>query len=118
MGAHIGRITSPLTGNEEAISEVGYHFPHTPENMNRWRAWFRGAALGHFFSFFLTCIVCLPLPPLIGYIVFFDSAGQRIPGSWQAKDMAFVWDESVRLAELIGPVARWFFLAMGVAILF
>jgi len=118
MGAHIGRITSPLTGNEEAITEVGYHFPHTPENMSRWRAWFRGAAWEHFFSFFLTCIVCLTLLTLIAYISFFDSAGQRIPGASQAKDMAFVWDESVRLAELIGPVARWFFLAMGVAILF
>ena len=29
MGSHVGRITSPLTGQEEAITEVGYHFPHT-----------------------------------------------------------------------------------------
>ena len=46
MGSHVGRITSPLTGKEEAITEVGYHFPHTPENLRRWAAWWRGACLG------------------------------------------------------------------------
>ena len=32
--------------------------------------------------------------------------------------MAFVWAEAGRLVELIGPAAKWFFLLMGVAILF
>jgi hypothetical protein len=32
--------------------------------------------------------------------------------------MLFVWAEANHLAEVIGPIARWFFLLMGVAILF
>ncbi len=117
MGAHIGRITSPLTGHEEAITEVGYLFPHTPDNLGRWRAWFRGAAWEHFFSFYLTCIVCLVLLTLISYICFFDAGGERIDAA-QAKDMAFIWAQAGRLTTLIGPAAKWFFLLMGVAILF
>src|SRR5690606_3196856 len=43
MGRYIGRITSPLTGEPEATSEIGYHFHHTPENIDRWRKWWRAA---------------------------------------------------------------------------
>jgi hypothetical protein len=118
MGAHLGRITSPLTGNQEPITEVGYHFPHTAENLSRWRAWFRGAAWEHFFSFFLTCIGCLVLLTLISYICTFDAAGNRTPGSEGLKDMAFIWAEAGHLATHIGPLAKWAFLLMGVAILF
>jgi hypothetical protein len=118
MGAHIGRITSPLTGNEEAITEVGYHFPHDEQNMARWRAWFRGAATEHFFSFLLTCLVCLVLLTLISYICFFDSQGQRALDPTRFKDNAFIWAEAGRLTEIVGPAARVLFLVMGVAILF
>jgi len=118
MGVHVGRITSPLTGNEEAISEVGYYFPHTAENLRRWRAWFRGAGWEHFSSFLLPCFVCLILLTLISYICFFNANGQRILDPSKNKDMAFIWAQTGRLVELIGPAAKWFFLLMGVAILF
>lgn len=118
MGAHLGRITSPLTGHEEPITEVGYHFPHTAENLSRWRAWFRAAAWEHFFSFFLTCIVCLTLLTLISYICSYESTGRPVGHAVPVKDMAFIWAEAGRLATLVGPLAKWAFLLMGVAILF
>ncbi|HEX5103768.1 MAG TPA: Nramp family divalent metal transporter, partial [Pirellulaceae bacterium] len=119
MGQHIGRITSPLTGHAEPIAEIGSHFPHTPENLRRWRAWFRAAAWEHFASFLLTCIVCLTLLTLICYILFYDSAGRPIAAAGAFKDnLQFVWAEANMLAGMIGPAARWAFLLMGVAILF
>ena len=54
MGSYIGRITSPITGQPEPVSEIGYHFPETPENLSRWRRWWRAACIEHFFSFYLT----------------------------------------------------------------
>jgi hypothetical protein len=48
MGAFIGRITSPFTGREEAESEVGLTFEGTPENLARWRVWWRRTNLEHF----------------------------------------------------------------------
>jgi hypothetical protein len=118
MGSQVGRITSPITGQEEAITEIGYHFPHTPENLRRWAAWWRSACTEHFFSFLLTCLVCLTLLTLISYICFYDAAGQKTYDPGKVKDSAFIWAEAGRLRDLIGPAARILFLVMGVAILF
>ena len=119
MGHHVGRITSPLTGKPEPIAEIGWHFPHTAENLGRWRAWFRAAAWEHFASFLMTCFVCLTLLTLICYILFYDAAGNRaVDAARYGNNLQFVWAEADRLATLIGPLARWAFLVMGVAILF
>jgi hypothetical protein len=118
MGNHIGRITSPLTGQQEAIHEIGSHFPHNELNLGRWRAWFRAAAWEHFFSFLMTCFVCLTLLTLICYICFFDAQGNRALDPHDYKEMRFIWAQSNHLAAVIGPAARWLFLVMGVAILF
>ncbi len=119
MGTHIGRLTSPFTGNEEAISETGFHFPHTPANMARWRQWWTAACWEHFVSFLLTCIVCLALLTLISYIVFYDAAGNlQVDPNLYKEGLGFVWAEAQRLGELIGPAAKIAFLVMGVAILF
>jgi hypothetical protein len=119
MGAHVGRITNPLTGNEEAVSEVGYHFPHDEANGQKWRQWWRRAGWEHFFSFLVTCIVCLVLLTLISYTLFYDAAGNLTVDPAQYKEgLGFVWAEALRLQALIGPLAKYAFLIMGVAILF
>jgi hypothetical protein len=119
MGRYIGRITSPITGREEPITEVGYHFPLTEENLARWRVWWRRASLEHFVNFFLTCVICLVLLTLIAYILFYDATGQRLPGTEKyGHDMGFVWSEAQSLARLLGPPAKFLFLVVGVAILF
>jgi hypothetical protein len=119
MGVHIGRLTSPFTGNEEAISETGFHFRPTAENLARWRQWWRAACWEHFVSFLLTCVVCLTLLTLISYIVFYDSQGQlQVDASKYKEGLGFVWAEASRLGEMIGPAAKLTFLVMGVAILF
>lgn len=119
MGRYIGRITSPITGQEEAIADVGYHFRHTPQNMARWRRWWRAANVEHFFSFFLTCLACLCLLSLISYSLFWDSAGELKPGMERfERDMDFVWGEAQVLGSLqMGGLLKFGFLLMGVAIL-
>jgi hypothetical protein len=119
MGAHIGRLTNPFTGNEEAISETGFHFSHSAENMSRWRAWWRAACWEHFVSFLLTCIVCLGLLTLISYIVFYDPSGKlQVDPKPYKEGLGFVWAEAERLGVIIGAAAKYAFLIMGVAILF
>ncbi len=119
MGAHLGRITSPITGNEEALSETGYHFPHNAANLERWRVWWRRAGLEHFLSFLCTCLVCLLLLTLISYILFYDRNGKLTVDPAKFKEgLGFVWAEALELQRLIGPAARVLFLIMGVAILF
>jgi hypothetical protein len=119
MGKYIGRITSPITGQEEAISEVGYHFPHDQENLARWRTWWRAASLEHFLSFFLTCLVCIVLLTLIAYCLFFQADGSPTVGANQfGSGMGFIWAQSLELERLLGTsLVRFLFLGMGVAIL-
>jgi len=119
MGKYIGRITSPLTGQEEPIADVGYHFPHTPENMQRWRQWWRAANIEHFFSFFLTCVVCLCLLALISYSLLREPGGALKPGMERfGGGMSFVWGEATLLRDKpFGELLRAAFLVMGIAVL-
>jgi len=120
MGKYIGRITSPITGREEPTSEVGYHFPGTPENMQRWRGWWRAAWVEHFFSFYCTCIVCLVLLTLINYSVFYTPDGELREGmAGYTNNLEFIWREAVEIGKLtpLGNTATVLFLTAGVAIL-
>jgi hypothetical protein len=122
MGQYIGRITSPITGQEEAISEVGYHFRHTAENMRRWRDWWRAANVEHFCSFYLTCVVCLMLLSLISYSLFYTPAGTLKPGVERfGDDMNFIWGEAgliqAQFGSPWGMLLKNLFFVMGMALL-
>ena len=118
MGRFIGRITSPLTGQQEATIDIGYHFHHTPDNMRRWKAWWRAANIEHFFSFFVTCVVCLCLMSLIAYSLFYDENGHLTTDMDQyGKGISFVWGQAVELGRQFGGAAKIGFLLMGIAVL-
>lgn len=123
MGKYVGRITSPLTGQEEAVADVGYHFHHTPENMRRWRDWWKAANMEHIFSFLATCVVCLVLLSLISYSLFYDPSGQLKPGMERfGQDMNFIWGEAEELQRLVsnpwlGSLIRIGFFVMGFCLL-
>ena len=118
MGQYIGRITSPITGQEEAISDIGYHFKHTDENMARWRQWWRAAGIEHFFSFFLTCLICLILLTLISYSLFYDADGNPIAGSESyGEGLGFIWGQVAMIETQLGAGVKYAFLLMGIAIL-
>ena len=118
MGHHIGRITSPLTGQQEASSTVGFHFRDTAENRSRWRRWWRAACWEHFWSFFVTCLVCLVLLTLISYSTFYGTDGELREGAAKYGDkMNFVLGEANEVGTVIGPWAKKVFLVMGIIIL-
>ena len=119
MGAFIRRMTSPITGKDEPVSEIGYHFPHTPENLARWKVWWRRANIEHFFAFLCTCLVCLFLLSLIAYSVFYNADGTpHADAGLYKKDMAFLFGEAAAVETSLGSTFRLLFLVMGAAILF
>jgi hypothetical protein len=119
MGQHIGRITSPLTGQEEAVTEVGYHFHHTAENLLRWRTWWRRAGWEHFLSFWATCVFCLSALTLISYSLFYSPDGSLHDDAHQFRQgLTFIYGQSVLLEQQIGAIGRLMFLVIGIAILF
>lgn len=118
MGRHIGRITSPITGQEEAVAEIGYHFPADEANLNRWSQWWKAACIEHFLSFFLTCLICLVLLTLIAYSIFYTPDGSLADDAKNyLNDITFVWGEAVAIESILGAGFRLLFLVMGVAIL-
>ncbi len=118
MGRFIGRITSPISSESEAVSELGYSFPLSRGNLDRWKRWWKAASLEHFLSFFVTCLVCLVLLTLISYSLFYETDGSPRPERGQyAQGMGFVWGQAIQLDSLIGPGIKILFLAMGVVIL-
>jgi len=118
MGRFIGRITSPLTGRSESVSETGFQFPDTEGNRKRWRQWWRRSNAEHALSFLLPCVVSLVLLTLISYVLFFNADGTPVVGTEQyTKGLGFIWGEATQLVTGIGPAAKVLFLVMGIAIL-
>jgi hypothetical protein len=53
MGAKLPRVVSPFTGEESAAPTTGFFFRRDPENMRRWRAWWRVADREQTYTFLL-----------------------------------------------------------------
>ena len=118
MGQHIGRITSPITGQEESIAETGFHFPHDDVNLGRWKRWWSLTCREQFFTFFLTCLFCLVLLTLISYSLLYEPGGELKAGAQKyGQKMNFIFGEAEQLGSSIGPGVRLLFLIMGIAIL-
>ena len=122
MGAYIGRITSPITGQDEPAVEVGYHFRDTQGNRDRWNRWWKAASIEHFFSFFVTCMVCLVLLTLICYSVFYTPEGTlaKDVATGGKNDLSFIAEEANGIQARLPGLGHWgrtLFLIMGAAIL-
>jgi hypothetical protein len=111
MGRWIGRITSPFTGKEEAISEIGVRFGASQANLERWRVWWRRSNVEHFVSFYVLCVLSLALLCLLTYSLL-------EPGAPLAEGFGFIRAEGDVLAARFGPFARHAFLLAGIAVLF
>ncbi len=68
MAAHIGRITSPITGKPQVIPQVGFLPEGTETDLSRWKKWRRFlwtdnciGVLGNLFTTLLTCLLAYAL---------------------------------------------------------
>ena len=110
MGKWIGRITSPLTGQDEAVSDVGYVFEPTPENLARWRVWWRRANIEHGLSFYLLCALSLALFCLVTHALLGD--GAQVP-----EGLGFVQMQAEQLEQRFGPGTAHLLLWTGIIVL-
>jgi hypothetical protein len=110
MGRWIGRITSPFTGREEAVSEVGYAFAASDAHRERWRRWWRRTNAEHFLGFFLPCLLSLALFALL--------AAALLPaGGEVAEGFDFIRDEAAEIERRFGALGRRLFIGTGLAVL-
>jgi hypothetical protein len=110
MGAHVGRITSPFTGREEATSEVGVAVRDTAENRARWKVWWRRTNVEHFFSFYVLALLALAAFCLLAVAL--------LPtGTPPADGFAFLADQADALEARFGAAARYAYIGTGIAVL-
>jgi hypothetical protein len=107
MGQYVPRLVSPVTGAVEAVPTVSsYIFETTPENMARWRSWWRFANVEQLLSFVLMTVVTIGLTSMMAHSTLFGEPG--LPNN-----VSFLQIEAQRLDARVG---RWFgvlFLAIG-----
>jgi hypothetical protein len=71
MGAHVPRLISPITGQEEASGAARYEFPQDERNLGRWRVWWKRANIEHLFAFLLVCFLTITIMSLLAYETLF-----------------------------------------------
>lgn len=67
MGAYVPRLVSPITGEEVAAPSTGCTFEPTPQNLARWRGWWRMANIEQAVTFALISFVTIVFMSLIAY---------------------------------------------------
>jgi hypothetical protein len=67
MGIYVPRLVSPITGHEEAAASTGFAFEPTPQNLSRWRGWWRMANIEQAVTFALISLVTITFTSMIAY---------------------------------------------------
>jgi hypothetical protein len=111
MGSLIPDLQNPLRGRTETIPSTGFRFEDTPENRQRFRAWWRYIRLDQTLFFWLLNTVTLLLF-IFGALAVLHRRG-IVP-----EEGKLIWDESQMLSEVWGYTGRTIFLLVGVATLF
>ena len=106
MGAHVPRLISPITGQEEASGAARYTFPQDPENLSRWRVWWKRANTEHLVAFLLVCFLTITIMSLLAYETLFGRDDLK-------NDPSFLRIEGDVLAASVGPWLKILFFAIA-----
>ena len=106
MGAYVPRLVSPITGQPEAKPSTGYVFEPTPENMSRWRGWWKFANIEQVFTFVLITFLTILFTSMLAYSTVFGREG--LPNN-----INFIRIEGEVLAERVGSWFKYFFWIIG-----
>jgi hypothetical protein len=111
MGARVPLLVNPFRGRSESMGSTGFAFPDTPENRRRFRDWLRFVTLDQVLYFW-------GLNTLTLLLFIFAALSVLHPQGIVPQAGRILWDESVILAEHMGPAGRPLFLVIGLATLF
>lgn len=111
MGARIPMLINPLRQREETATQSGYIFPETPENVRRFKDWFRYILLDQTLYFWALNTFTIMLF-IFGSLAVLHPAG-IVPSSG-----SLIWDEAAVLEQSMGRAGRYLFLIIGMATLF
>jgi hypothetical protein len=111
MGEYVPRLVSPITGQPEAAPSTGYVFEPTPENLRRWRGWWKFANTEQLTTFVLITFLTILFTSLLAYSTVFGREGLE-------NGIGFLEVEGQVLADRVGSWFQYFFWAIGAFSLF
>jgi hypothetical protein len=111
MGAYVPRLVSPVTGQPEAAPSTGYAFEPTPDNLRRWRGWWKFANIEQLTTFVLITFVTILFTSLLAYSTVFGLDGLE-------NSIGFLEVEGQVLADRVGSWFEYLFWAIGAFSLF
>lgn len=109
MGAHLPKITSPITGQPTTQAAIGYFFHRDEANMRRWRGWWQVANREQFLTFFTLGLFAIMLFMMLAYL--YVGVGST------AENFDFVRLLGDNLNEQVGPWVGPVFWLTGVVVL-
>jgi Mn2+/Fe2+ NRAMP family transporter len=109
MGAKVGRITSPITGQAEAIPATGFAMADTEENRKNYRGWVRYVSTENFIGVSLNLVTTI-IMCWLAYALLLPKG--VVPSGW---DIAVVQSAFFEVAW--GPVGKALFLIVAAAFL-
>jgi hypothetical protein len=107
MGEYIPKIMSPITGEPEATPATGSMVRQDPENLERFRRWFRVASKEQLVSFWAICICSIVVFSVLAYSTVF---GKNLSDE---ADFDFIKGEGEVLKDIVGPWFGSFFWIFG-----
>ena len=114
MGKYVPRITSPVTGQEEAApTSERLSFPQDEANLGRWKVWWKRANLEQFVSF-----VCIGGLSIIVFSLVAYSTVYKNPDLPDSSGFDFIALESQVLDDKVGQWFGTLFLVVGAVSLF
>ncbi|WP_250002968.1 Nramp family divalent metal transporter [Actinoplanes sp. M2I2] len=111
MGKYVPRLVSPVTGQPEAAPSTGYAFEPTPENLKRWRGWWKFANIEQLSTFVLITFVTILFTSLLAYSTVFGRDGLE-------NSIGFLEIEGQVLADRVGSWFQYLFWIIGAFSLF
>lgn len=112
MGVHVPRLTSPITGEEEADPTAnGYTFPQDEANLERWRRWWKFANVEQAMTFVGITVVTILFTSLLAHATLFGNPAVE-------NKISFLKIEGTTLQSLVGDWFGLMFWAIGAFSLF
>lgn len=112
MGAHVPRLTSPVTGEPEADPTAnGYTFPPDEQNLARWRRWWKFANVEQLMTFVLITVVTIVFTSMLAHATLFGNPAVE-------NKISFLKIEGTTLQTLVGDWFGYLFWAIGAFALF
>ena len=110
MGAHIPRVVSPVTGEDQAEPSTGYMVRQDPDNLRRFWGWWKVAKREQFYVFFCIGLASIAIFSLLAYSTVY---GQDL-----GEDLDFIQGEGNVLKSVVGPWFGTLFWIIGAVSLF